>query len=80
MKDSGFANFYFYYPVPDYKLPKYVYSDEYLPKISDEIPANIAYDTDNYRVFNEQMVINTLKNTEDFKILTNSFLIEAVKL
>jgi len=80
LKDSGFANFYFYYPVPDYKLPKYVYSDEYLPKMSDEIPGNIAYDNDNYRAFNEQKVLDALKNTEDFKVLSNSFLVEAIKL
>jgi SAM-dependent methyltransferase len=79
LKDSGFSNFYFYYPFPDYKLPKYIYSDEYLPKISDEIPANVVYDTDTYRAFNEQKVLNTLRNTEDFKIFSNSFLVEAVK-
>jgi SAM-dependent methyltransferase len=79
LKDSGYSNFYFYYPFPDYKLPKVVYSDEYLPKTSDEIPANITYDTDSYRAFNEQKVLNTLKDTEDFKILSNSFLVKAVK-
>jgi len=79
LKDSGFTNLYFYYPFPDYKLPKYIYSDEYLPKISDEIPANVTYDADSYRSFNEQKVINTLKSTEDFKIFSNSFLVEAVK-
>jgi SAM-dependent methyltransferase len=79
LKDSGYSNFYFYYPFPDYKLPKYVYSDEYLPKTSDEIPANIAYDADSYRAFNEQKVLNTLKDTEDFKVLSNSFLVKAVK-
>jgi len=79
LKDSGFSNLYFYYPFPDYKLPKYIYSDEYLPKISDDIPANVVYDTDSYRFFNEQKVLNTLKDTEDFKNLSNSFLVEAVK-
>jgi len=79
LKDTGYSDFYFYYPFPDYKLPKYVYSDEYLPKISDEIPANVVYDTDSYRSFNEQKVLNTLKNTEDFKILSNSFLVEAIR-
>jgi len=80
LKASGFSNLYFFYPVPDYKLPKYIYSDEYLPKLSDEIPANVIYDIDNYRAFNEQNVFNTLKNTEDFKVLSNSFLVEAVKI
>ena len=79
LKKSGYTNFYFYYPFPDYKLPKYVYSDEYLPKVSDELPANVAYDADSFRVFNEEKVLNTLKNTDDFKILSNSFLVEALK-
>jgi 2-polyprenyl-3-methyl-5-hydroxy-6-metoxy-1,4-benzoquinol methylase len=80
LKNSGYGKFYFFYPLPDYKLPKCIYSDEYLPKISDDIPANVVYDADSYRAFNEQKVLNTLKNTEDFKILSNSFLVEAVKL
>jgi 2-polyprenyl-3-methyl-5-hydroxy-6-metoxy-1,4-benzoquinol methylase len=74
LKNSGYGNFYFYYPFPDYKLPKFVYSDGYLPKMSDEIPANVVYDVDTFRAFNEQKVLNTLKNTEDFKALSNSFL------
>jgi SAM-dependent methyltransferase len=78
--NSGYGKFFFYYPFPDYKLPKFVYSDEYLPKISDEIPANVVYDADTFRAFNEQKVLNTLKNTEDFKVLSNSFLVEAVRL
>jgi len=79
LKNTGYSSLYFYYPFPDYKLPKYIYSDEYLPKMSDEIPANVIYDTDSYRSFNEQKVLNTLKNTEDFKNLSNSFLVKAVK-
>jgi hypothetical protein len=79
LKDAGFGNLYFYYPFPDYKLPKYVYSDEYLPKISDEFPGNAVYDIDTLRSFHEQNVFNTLKNCEEYKFLSNSFLVEAVK-
>jgi 2-polyprenyl-3-methyl-5-hydroxy-6-metoxy-1,4-benzoquinol methylase len=79
LKNSGFGELYFYYPFPDYKLPKIIYSDDYLPKISDEIPGNVVYDTDNYRGFDEQNVMNTLHSTEEFKFLSNSFLVEAVK-
>ena len=32
IKDSGFNNTYFYYPMPDYKLPTVIYSQEYLPQ------------------------------------------------
>jgi len=80
LKDTGFKDLYFYYPVPDYKLPKYIYSDDYLPKLSDDIPANISYDVDSYRAFNELKVMNTLKNTTDIKYFFNSFLVEAVKI
>ena len=79
LKNCGYTNLYFYYPFPDYKLPTIVYSDEYLPKPSDLIPSNIAYDADSYRTFDEQNALNTLKNTEEIKIFSNSFLIEAVR-
>ena len=32
IKESGFKNTYFYYPLPDYKLPTVVYSQDYLPQ------------------------------------------------
>jgi SAM-dependent methyltransferase len=79
LKDTGYTDFYFYYPFPDYKLPKYVYSDKYLPKISDDLPASVAYDTDGFRAFNEQMALSSLKSTEEFKIFANSFMVEAIK-
>ena len=31
LKSVGFSNTEYYYPMPDYKLPKIVYSDDYLP-------------------------------------------------
>ena len=33
VKNAGFENSFFYYPLPDYKFPQVIYSDEYLPKI-----------------------------------------------
>lgn len=34
VKNAGFENSFFYYPLPDYKFPQVIYSDEYLPKNS----------------------------------------------
>lgn len=80
LNDTGFKNLFFYYPVPDYKLPKYIYSDEYLPKLSDEIPANVVYDMDDsFRSFDEEKVFKSIKNIKEFMYLNNSFLIEAIK-
>lgn len=30
--ESGFEHTYFYYPMPDYKLPTTIYSEDYLPE------------------------------------------------
>ena len=79
LRKCGFDKFFFYYPLPDYKLPKYIYSDDYLPKNSDELSIITAYDTDSYRSFDEHIVLNSLKNTVEFKYLSNSFLIEVLK-
>jgi hypothetical protein len=32
LKEAGFENLKFYYPLPDYKLPQVIYSELYLPK------------------------------------------------
>lgn len=34
IKESGFAHTYFYYPLPDYKLPVIIYSQDVLPSLA----------------------------------------------
>lgn len=75
--NSGFKDTFFYYPMPDYKLPTVVYSEKYLPKNS--IEANIApyyYPNNTTLVANEMEIYSDLINNNVFEFFANSFLVE----
>ena len=76
----GFAEPFFYYPLPDYKLPRIIYSDAVLPRKSDEMPPLTPFDMDRVSVFDEMNALRTLIGTDEFKYFANSFLLEAKKL
>ncbi len=78
LQKSGFAFTKFYYPMPDYKLPNVIFSDEYLPNeksINEYMPylsdenAFVAYDE-------KQAYLDIIKNHQ-FDFFANSFFIEA---
>lgn len=78
LKNSGFDNTKYYYPLPDYKLPTKIFSDEYMPNdntINDYTPyvAN-----DNFGViFDEKKVYSELIKNNMFENMANSFFVEA---
>ena len=47
--DCGFNDIEFYYPVPDYKMPTQIYSDDYLPSKGSILEDSPAYDRDRVR-------------------------------
>ena len=68
----------FYYPMPDYKLPNIIFSDEYLPN-EETIQKYMPYlsEENAYIQFDEkQAYIDILKNGQ-FDFFANSFFIEA---
>lgn len=72
---SGFNEYEFYYPYPDYKLPHIIYSDEYLPK-SGELNNNIRnFDRDRLIIFDESKVYDTIIKEGLFPVYSNSFLV-----
>lgn len=75
---AGFGELFFYYPFPDYKLPSVIYSDAVLG--GDVLPAVVNYDMPRMKLFDEQTAQLSLRDTPEFAMLANSFLIEAVKL
>lgn len=80
IRDAEFDNLFFYYPIPDYKLPNVIYSDQYLPDVDcffDNYSPN--YDQDRYRVFNERNAMSDIIRNGQFPFFANSFLVEAVK-
>lgn len=75
MKEAGCTDIQFYYPLPDYKLPLEVYSENWLPKhypVSGNTP---NYDRDRMDLFNEEKAMNELIAEGKFTQFANSFLV-----
>lgn len=78
LSSVGFSKQEYYYPMPDYKLPKVIYSDDYLPDDSclfDRYSPN--FDQERYALFNENLVYNQIIKNNQFSFFANSFLVFA---
>ena len=77
VKGSGFEHAFFYYPMPDYKLPTVVYSDNYLPTNPNMQNMNPYYYPDAKTVIADERGLweEVIKNST-FPFFANSFLVE----
>lgn len=66
----------FYYPMPDYKLPEVIYSDEHLPLAGDLRYFRCNYDSVRMYLYNEAIVSDQLCKDNIFDYFANSFLVE----
>lgn len=71
----GIEDYTFYYPVPDYKLPDTIYSDEILPRKGDIRTWGINYDNIRIGLYNEAIMADQICNDMKFDYLSNSFLV-----
>lgn len=79
LQKNGFDKFKFYYPLPNYKLPNVIYSENQLPsKNSTKALYSSIYNEASVVVINEQLLINKLINNNLFENFANSFFIEIV--
>jgi 2-polyprenyl-3-methyl-5-hydroxy-6-metoxy-1,4-benzoquinol methylase len=83
LKRAGFRHIDFYYPLPDYKLPDELFSDQYLPSTNHNIRAAIMpfidYSQKREYLFNEKLVSDNIVKEGQFGFFANSFLIFARK-
>ncbi|MCT7566401.1 class I SAM-dependent methyltransferase [Aliarcobacter butzleri] len=78
IKSVGFKETRFYYPMPDYKLPKIIYSDDYLPKTDDLFDIySPNFDQGRVVLFNEKEAFKNIIKNSQFPFFANSFLVEA---
>ena len=79
LSNSGYGKIDFYYPMPDYKLPIEIFSDEYLPTEDHNIRLGMfpVQDFSNSREFllNEKLVMDNIIKNKQFSFFANSFLI-----
>lgn len=73
--EEGLSDFAFYYPLPDYKLPDRIYSDEYLPQVGDIRIFGKEYASAHPCNFNEATVYDQITGDNQFAYFSNSFLI-----
>lgn len=76
LKKTGCETYKFYYPVPDYKLPDTIYTDERLP-----MPGELRYYREDYnapRIYNfyDATIADQICQDGMFTYFSNSFLIE----
>ncbi len=76
VRDSGFRNTFFYYPLPDYKLPEKIYSDKYLPKEEEIRILQYYYLNPNSLVADERYIYKDIIENKVFPFFANSFLVE----
>ena len=75
LKKAGFDDLRFYYPLPDYKLPLEIYSEQCLPKRYPITGNTPNYDRDRMNLFNEEKAMNELISEGKFTQYANSFLV-----
>ena len=78
LNDCGFKYTNFYYPMPDYKLPQNIFSDEYQPidKLLDYKPYTSCNETVD---FDEKEALKDIVKNNMFGFFANSFFVEASK-
>lgn len=72
--DDGKGQLKFYYPMPDYKLPVTIYSDQYLPAKGDLTDTITAYDYPRYLLMDVGASYDAVCEDGQFDRFANSFL------
>ncbi|MBP3205364.1 MAG: class I SAM-dependent methyltransferase [Lachnospiraceae bacterium] len=77
IEKSGFLYTFFYYPMPDYKLPTVIYSEKKLPTDSNMQNMQPYYIPNNSTLIaDETEIYQDLINNNVFEFFANSFLVE----
>ncbi|QFJ54991.1 class I SAM-dependent methyltransferase [Pseudobutyrivibrio xylanivorans] len=79
LKEVGLLKCNFYYPVPDYKLPMKIYSQDILPKPGDIRTYKTNYSKTRIYNFMEDVANDQISSDGMFEYMSNSFLIIAGK-
>lgn len=75
LNECGEKDYEFFYPYPDYKFMTMVYSDRYLPKVS-ELSNNLRnFDRDRMLLFDEKKVFDMVIREGLFPLYANSYMV-----
>ena len=73
---AGFEKYKFYYPLPDYKFPQLIYTDEYLPEKNLKERLLPYYQRNDTLVAQELELYDDVISNHAFPFMANSFLVE----
>ena len=76
LSSCGLESARFYYPLPDYKLPQILFSDEYLPKSRLKGKVRNYYTDDPILLTDEREALNEVIDNNVFPFFANSFFVE----
>ena len=76
IKENGYENYKFYYPLPDYKTANVIFSDDYLPKYNNtKLMNNYYYKNGTKLFFKETKLLKEATRCGEFANFTNLKLI-----
>lgn len=77
VKECGFSNTFYYYPMPDYKLPTVIYSQDYLPQNENMLNMSYYYIPDDKTLIaDEKNLYHDIIENNVFEFFANSYLLE----
>lgn len=77
---AGFGWHKFYYPLPDYKLPQLIYTDQHLPEKNLKERLIPYYRRSDTLVMQEQELYDDIISNQVFPFFANSFLVECGRM
>lgn len=77
LKNNDLLNYKFFYPLPDYKLPSVIFSQDFIPNENNsKLNYHMYYNKNDNIVFNEVELLKQLIKSNQFEFYANSFFIE----
>ena len=72
---SGYNTNEFYFPIPDYKMPREIFSEDRLPSRGSFQNISLPYDRERYSYFDEALALDEACDEGMFPFFANSFLV-----
>lgn len=77
LQEQGLKQYQFYYPLPNYKMPNVIFSEQYMPnENTTKMMYNIMYEKGSVVVFDELKALKQLTKNGLFDFFANSYLVE----
>jgi hypothetical protein len=77
LAEAGFSDCTFFYPIPDYKFPTQIFSDDYNMFHNELDLVYENYDHDRFKLFDEARVMHNIICENQLHFFSNSFLVFA---